>query len=243
MDYFKSICRLVDETQEEFPVNLDDVWPLVYGRKEEAVRALTTDFQYSEGVDYKVLRKNAENPLGGRPTNEYHLSVSCLEHFIARKKREVFEVYRQFFHGLRRGEIKRTLSRKELALMVIQAEEEKERLMLANKAMDAELKEAAPKVEYHDKVLSSEGYLTVNMIASSLGISDRKLNKLLCDWKVQYKESGCYHLYSDLRGKGYAKQKPYPYTDNMGNIKTKQHLYWTETGKKFIVELYNKKVA
>lgn len=106
-----------------------------------------------------------------------------------------------------------------------------------------ELTEAAPKVEYHDKVLSSQGFLTVNMIAASIGISDRKLNKLLCEWGVQYKESGSYQLYAPYRGKGYAKQIPYPYRDSMNQIKTKQHLYWTEAGKKFIIELYEKKSA
>lgn len=106
-----------------------------------------------------------------------------------------------------------------------------------------ELTEAAPKVEYHDKVLSSHGYLTVNMIAASIGISDRKLNKLLCEWGVQYKESGSYQLYAPYRGKGYAKQIPYPYRDSLNQIRTKQHLYWTETGKKFIIELYEKKLA
>lgn len=106
-----------------------------------------------------------------------------------------------------------------------------------------ELTEAAPKVEYHDKVLSSQGFLTVNMIAASIGISDRKLNKLLCEWGVQYKESGSHQLYAPYRGKGYAKQIPYPYRDSMNQIKTKQHLYWTEAGKKFIIELYEKKSA
>lgn len=106
-----------------------------------------------------------------------------------------------------------------------------------------ELTEAAPKVEYHDKVLSSQGYLTVNMIAASIGISDRKLNKLLCEWGVQYKESGSYQLYAPYRGKGYAKQIPYPYRDSLNQIKTRQHLYWTEAGKKFIIELYEKKSA
>lgn len=106
-----------------------------------------------------------------------------------------------------------------------------------------ELTEAAPKVEYHDKVLSSQGYLTVNMIAASIGISDRKLNKLLCEWGVQYKESGSYQLYAPYRGKGYAKQIPYPYRDSLNQIRTKQHLYWTEAGKKFIIELYEKKSA
>lgn len=106
-----------------------------------------------------------------------------------------------------------------------------------------ELTEAAPKVEYHDKILSSQGYLTVNMIAASIGISDRKLNKLLCEWGVQYKESGSYQLYAPYRGKGYAKQIPYPYRDSLNQIKTRQHLYWTEAGKKFIIELYEKKSA
>lgn len=106
-----------------------------------------------------------------------------------------------------------------------------------------ELTEAAPKVEYHDKVLSAQGFLTVNMIAASIGISDRKLNKLLCEWGVQYKESGSYQLYAPYRGKGYAKQIPYPYRDSLNQIKTKQHLYWTEAGKKFIIELYEKKSA
>ncbi|MER8077740.1 hypothetical protein ABS235_19910, partial [Acinetobacter pittii] len=47
-----------------------------------------------ENIDYQVLRKNAENQKGGRPTNEYKLTVSCMEFFIARKVRPVFDVYR-----------------------------------------------------------------------------------------------------------------------------------------------------
>lgn len=96
-NYFTSVLEL-SNSSEEFPVNLDDVWMLVYGRKEEAVRALTSSEQFMQNVDYQVLRKNAENPLGGRPTCDYYLTVPCLEFFIARKVRSVFEVYRQVFH-------------------------------------------------------------------------------------------------------------------------------------------------
>lgn len=106
-----------------------------------------------------------------------------------------------------------------------------------------ELRQSAPKVEYCDKVLSSKGYLTINMIAACLGISDIKLNKLLCQWGIQYKESGVYYLYSKYRDKGYTVHRPHAYTDSLGNIKTRQHMYWTEAGKKFIIELYNSKVA
>lgn len=90
-----------------------------------------------EGVDYQVLRRNPENPLGGRPSNEYRLSVSCLEFFIARKVRAVFEVYRQVFHK----SVNNTLSRKELAMMVIEAEEEKERLQAENEKQQKLLEE------------------------------------------------------------------------------------------------------
>lgn len=125
--YFESVCKLMDTSMEEFPVNLDEVWPLVYAEKGAAVRALKNGF--IENVDYKtfditakreigatrvtehykkagheVFDTSAKNPVGGRPTSAYHLSVSCLEYFIARKARPIFEVYRQVFHKARRGE-------------------------------------------------------------------------------------------------------------------------------------------
>lgn len=122
-----------------------------------------------------------------------------------------------------------------------QLEAEAEQLQNIVELQDKELKQAVPKVEYCDKVLSSEGYLTVNMIAACLGISDIKLNKLLCQWGIQYKESRVYYLYSKYRDKGYTVHKPHAYIDSLGNIKTRQHMYWTEIGKKFILELYSSK--
>lgn len=94
--YFIAVLNL-SKSKEKYPVNLDDVWMLVYGRKQEAVRALTSEI-FIQDIDYQVLRQKAENPKGGRSTIEYHLSVSCLEYFIARKVRPVFDVYREVFH-------------------------------------------------------------------------------------------------------------------------------------------------
>lgn len=130
-------------------------------------------------------------------------------------------------------------SEKEKEQLRIESEQQQETIELQQK----ELTQSAPKVEYCDKVLSSKGYLTINMIAACLGISDIKLNKLLCQWGIQYKESGVYYLYSKYRDKGYTVHRPHAYTDSLGNIKTRQHMYWTEAGKKFIIELYNSKVA
>ena len=112
--YFSAVLNL-SESDEEFPVNLDDVWPLVYSRKDKAVRALQSNDLFMKGIDYQVLPQNGENskdlpqnggkPKEGRPVDTYMLSVPCLEFFIARKVRPVFEVYRQVFHKVAQGDV------------------------------------------------------------------------------------------------------------------------------------------
>ena len=93
--YFEAVLKL-SQSDNEFPINLEDVWVLAYTNKGDAVKALKRNF--IESIDYKVFSQNPKNPKGGRPTENYLLSTSCLEYFIARKVRPVFEVYRQVFH-------------------------------------------------------------------------------------------------------------------------------------------------
>lgn len=98
--YFNAVLKL-SQSDDEFPVNLDEVWPLVYSEKGKAVRALTSNEQFIEAVDYKTLAQNGkqdEVSWGGNNKIDYKLTVSCMEFFIARKVRAVFEVYREVFH-------------------------------------------------------------------------------------------------------------------------------------------------
>lgn len=95
--YFNAILKL-SESNEDFPVNLDEVWPLVYAAKNKAVSALKENFM--KGIDYQSLNQKVERELGATMKDEYFLSVPCLEFFIARKVRDVFEVYRQVFHKM-----------------------------------------------------------------------------------------------------------------------------------------------
>ena len=122
--YFIQVLNL-SRSKEEFPVNLDEVWALAYKEKGKAVRALRTNELFVEGIDYQVFTPNGQKTdgvfaqngkksddaqddgrnVGGRPQNTYMLSVPCLEFFIARKVRPVFEVYRQVFHKVASGGI------------------------------------------------------------------------------------------------------------------------------------------
>ena len=111
--YFEEVLKLSKDS-EEFPVNLEEVWPLVYADKGKAVRALKSNELFVEGIDFILLAQNGKqegnngkqvNSWGGNNQVTYMLSVPCLEFFIARKVRSVFEVYRQVFHKVASGEI------------------------------------------------------------------------------------------------------------------------------------------
>ena len=111
--YFEEVLKLSKDSKE-FPVNLEEVWPLVYADKGKAVRALKSNELFVEGIDFILLAQNGKqegnngkqvNSWGGNNQVTYMLSVPCLEFFIARKVRPVFEVYRQVFHKVASGEI------------------------------------------------------------------------------------------------------------------------------------------
>jgi hypothetical protein len=96
--YFKKVFEL-KKSGKEFPVNLDEVWPLVYKYKKGAVEALKNDF--FEGIDYQAMPNNRQR--GAASSIDYYITVSCLEFFIVRKLRPVFEVYRKVFHAAVEG--------------------------------------------------------------------------------------------------------------------------------------------
>lgn len=104
--YFEGVLEL-SRGNDEFPVNLDDVWPLAYARKDVAVKKLKDSSLFIEGIDFQPLHQNMERPQNGQfcGANKvtYMLSVPCLEFFIARKVRPVFEVYRKVFHKVAEG--------------------------------------------------------------------------------------------------------------------------------------------
>ena len=140
-----------------------------------------------------------------------------------------------------------TLAKREERLKQLEAENMRNQIIIEQKedeiaVKDEKIKILAPKGDSFDKIMSSEGLITTNMIAAFLEISAIKLNKLLCDWDIQYKQSGIYFLHTKYRGKGYTKHVPHPYLDN-GVQKSREHMYWTEKGRKFVIDLYNSKMT
>lgn len=96
--YFRGVLEL-DQQDKVFSVNLDDVWQLTYSERGKAVRALKANF--IENVDFLPIARDGKRSNDGKFAGggtDYYLTSACLEYFIARKVRPVFEVYRRVFH-------------------------------------------------------------------------------------------------------------------------------------------------
>jgi len=71
---------------------------------------------FIQDIDYQCFVQNDETASGGFRKTTYLLTLSCLEFFIARKVRPVFEVYRAVFHRaatMRLPEVQASQDRKE----------------------------------------------------------------------------------------------------------------------------------
>lgn len=106
-------------------------------------------------------------------------------------------------------------------------------------AAEQTLLEAAPKVSYYDVVLQSDSLLTITEIAKGYGLSAKKLNSLLHDAGVQFRQSGRWFLYTKFAEQGYTQSKTHEYDEG----KACTHMYWTQKGRLFIYNLLKNRLG
>lgn len=256
--YFEGVLKL-SKSSEEFPVNLDEVWPLVYGTKGNAIVALKKSFV--KDIDYKVIGINPKNyetadnqslmishkrSNGGQNKEDYYLTTSCLEYFIARKVRPVFEVYRAVFHKVANTQMIALPDFSNPAEAARAWAEQYEQKMIESRRADeaekqvlllsSEIESMQPKVSYYDTILASKGTVTITQIAQDYGMSAKAMNKILEDLNVQHKVNGQWILYAKFLGKGYVHSKSVDITRSDGRQDIKLNTEWTQKGRLF---LYN----
>lgn len=125
------------------------------------------------------------------------------------------------------------------ALTSLKAALDRQKAIAAEQAEQLALQ--APDVEYTRNVLASDGLHTVNSIAVHLGISAIRLNKFLIGENWIYRQGTTYYPYSGIRDKGYCDFHIVPYLNSQGEKMTREHLKWTEAGRRAIIELWNKR--
>ncbi|WP_330942554.1 phage antirepressor [Streptococcus anginosus] len=99
------------------------------------------------------------------------------------------------------------------------------------------IQELQPKATYYDLILQSESLVAISVIAKDYGMSAKKLNSLLHDLKVQFKQGSTWLLYQKYADKGYTQSK----THTIDAERSKMHTYWTQKGRLFIYDLLKNK--
>lgn len=99
------------------------------------------------------------------------------------------------------------------------------------------IQELQPKATYYDLILQSESLVAISVIAKDYGMSAKKLNSLLHELKVQYKQGNTWLLYQKYASKGYTQSKTHP----IDAERSKMHTYWTQKGRLFIYDLLKNK--
>lgn len=127
--------------------------------KVKGIKDRIKSYDFIEGVDFQSFTEIVEREIGATKRIEYALSISMAKELSMIENNERGRQARKYFIACE--ENKHELSRKELALMVIQAEEEKERLALENEKQQKQIEKLQPKADFADaafkKILFSFG--------------------------------------------------------------------------------------
>lgn len=103
-----------------------------------------------------------------------------------------------------------------------------------------QIAELQPKASYYDVILNCKDLVSITKIAKDYGMSGQKLNNLLHEKKVQFKQGTIWLPYQNYAEKGYTSTKTHTYLGNDGETHSKQSMYWTQKGRIFIYELLKK---
>ena len=135
------------------------------------------------------------------------------------------------------------------ALMIAQKtlEQQDARLLEQDRMLEEQsrqLETQKPVVDYANQVLNASNLHTVNSIATHLRMSAVRLNKFLESVGWIYKQGRTWYPTEKIRDKGYCDFHVVPYAfDDTGKVKTREHLKWTEKGRKAVIDLWHVKMS
>lgn len=100
------------------------------------------------------------------------------------------------------------------------------------------IEEMTPKATYYDVILASPSLMTTTAIAKDFGLTANRLNKILQDHRIQFKQGKTWYLYDEFAKRGYAQSKTYSYKGKeYPDWKATWSTQWTQPGRRFIYEL------
>lgn len=204
---------------------------------------------FIENEDFTSVLSGTEVQNNGgvqvRELQDYSLSIDMAKHICLMSRTEKGKECRQYFIDLEKvwntpeQVMARALKMADKTILSL-----KDRCkFLGGQVVEQQkvIEELQPKATYYDLVLQCPDLVSTTEIAKDYGMTATRLNRMLHEMKIQFKQSGVWFLYRDYARFGYTKQKTHNYSDTDGLQHSRQHMYWTQKGRLFLYEFLKEK--
>lgn len=192
-------------------------------------------------LDYKKCFPNLESGCnGGQNMIDYQISVDMAKQICMIQRSEKGRQYRQYFLDLEKAW---NTPEQVFARALKMADQTIAKLKDSVKSLSTEVNmknqiigELKPKADYYDEILNNPGLVTITQIAKDYGMSGKRMNEILHDLGIQYKQSDQWLLYSKYHGMGYTHSKTVDIVRSDGRPDVKMNTKWSQKGRIFLYE-------
>ena len=232
----------------------------------QAIRKMEPAWEKVQGLKFQLLQRTTSSGNGGTKTNPYYLltKTECL--FVATKFNDEAraklvlrweQLEQERLQGVSQNDTASNLpadpsqlTRKQLLLMALEAEEEKEQLQQKvedletdnyclindNAEKEQQITQLKQQTAYLGVIMADTTAVTASQIAQDYGMAAKSFNNLLRGLNIQRKVGDQWILYSPYLGCGYVQTRMIP-IHHAGRPDTfKPMTVWTQLGRRFLYE-------
>ena len=201
---------------------------------------------FIENEDFtSVLSGTVVNNGAHREIQDYSLSVDMAKHICLMSRTEKGKECRQHLIDLEKAW---NTPEQVFARALKMADQTIAKLKGSVETLTAEVSvknqiigELKPKADYYDEILKNPGLVTITQIAKDYGMSGKKMNDILHDLGIQYKQSGQWLLYDKYSKNGYTHSETVDIVRSDGRRDVKMNTKWKQKGRIFLYNMLKEK--
>lgn len=231
-------------------INYDNEQPTVSARDLHKALGIKERFSVWFARYSDCFEKDVDFTGVGKPTSvnngaeitlaDYSITTDMAKHISMMTKTEKGKEMRQYFIDLEKAW---NTPEQVFARALKMADQTITKLKDSVKSLSTEISvknqiigELKPKADYYDEILKNPGLVTITQIAKDYGMSGKKMNEILHDIGIQYKQSGQWLLYSKYHCMGYTHSETVDITRSDGRPDVKMNTKWSQKGRIFLYD-------
>jgi len=192
------------------------------------------EYDFIENVDYVAISQKRLTVQGNETIyNNHNIKIEMAKEISMLQRNEKGKQARRYFLEL---EMKWNSPEMVMKRAMDYLNKRLDNMKTENLVLTQQVHELKPKADYVDHILKSKSLMAITQISKDYGMSGQKLNKLLHDLKIQYKQGNQWLLYSKHHDKGYTHSETINFIRKDGTADVTLNTKWSVKGRLFLYE-------